>query len=190
MRVGQELFERTWREPQELLLCKVMSSRPGEFSKVSERWGCVCPQACILGLPLCKSLPPPPKALDQPPSIAACFPKHPLCNRRGCQAAASSLWLLPSPSISYIPLFGPFSLHTLTFLLHQLSAGSTVAGCFEPPQSHFHAGSLSVSPLWPGKMFTTCLASSRPSLPPQLHSASAWILSFPSCTSASCDYVT
>lgn len=104
--MGQELFERTWREPQELLLCKVMSSRPGEFSKVSEQVSspkvglCLPPEAGIFGIPLCKPLPPPPKALDQQPSIAACLPKHPLCNRRGCQAiAASSLWLLPSPSI-------------------------------------------------------------------------------------------
>lgn len=120
MRAGQELFEGSWREPQEPLLHQVTSSRPA-FSNLFSEAGQLsteglCPQASILMPPLRKPSPAPPEASRLIAQHSRLAPKHPLYNRRGLQAAANSLWLLPSPLNFIHSSLWTLSLHTLTFL--------------------------------------------------------------------------
>lgn len=160
MRAGQELFEGSWREPQEPLLHQVTSSRPA-FSNLFSEAGQLsteglCPQASILMPPLRKPSPVPPEASRLIAQHSSLAPKHPLYNRRGLQAAANSLWLLPLPPQFHTFLsLDPFTPHPdFSPGHHQLSVGPSVAVCFEPHGPISHACSPSSFLPWPRKMFT------------------------------------
>lgn len=190
MRAGQELFEGSWREPQEPLLHQVTSSRPAFsnlFSEAGQRsTEGLCPQASILMPPLRKPSPAPPKASRLTAQHSGLAPQAPIIQQEG-PSGCCQLPLAPPlpPQFHTFLSLDPFAPHPdFSPGPHQLSVGPSVAVCFEPHSPISHACSPSSFLPWPRKMFTKCLASSRP----RLHSSSARILDL--CTSGSCDYVT
>lgn len=139
--MGQELFERTWREPQELLLCKVMSSRPGEFSKVSEQVSspkvglCLPPRSRHIWDPTLQTPTTTTQGLGPTAQHSSLPSQAPVMQQEGLSGHSHQFPLAPPLSLNLVHpplLFGPFSLHTLTLPLHQLSAAPLCLTALNP----------------------------------------------------------